>query len=298
MPAEMEWFANIDNPRTRRAYRIDVADFMAFVGIQRPEEFRIVTRAHFIAWRRDLEGRGLSAPTIRRKLSALSSLFAHLCDSNAVTHNPVLGVKRPRSETAEGKTPAIGDGQARALLAAPPADTLKGKRDRAILATFLFHGLRCDELVPVEGARPAPAPGRAAPACPRQGQQDPLHPGARLGAGENQRLPGKRRARRGPERATLSSGAQPHWQGQARQAAVLWSDLRTGGPHYAEAAGVDMPGFCTHSLRATAATNALDHEADIAKVQEWLGHANIATTRLYDRRRTRPEDSPTFKVAY
>jgi integrase len=33
-----------------------------------------------------------------------------------------------------------------------------------------------------------------------------------------------------------------------------------------------------HSLRATAATNALDHEADIAKVQEWLGHANIATT--------------------
>jgi integrase/recombinase XerD len=30
-----------------------------------------------------------------------------------------------------------------------------------------------------------------------------------------------------------------------------------------------------HSLRATAATNALDHQADITKVQEWLGHANI-----------------------
>jgi len=42
----------------------------------------------------------------------------------------------------------------------------------------------------------------------------------------------------------------------------------------------------------------LDYEADIAKVQEWLGHANIATTRLYDRRKHRPEDSPTFKVAY
>ncbi len=53
-----------------------------------------------------------------------------------------------------------------------------------------------------------------------------------------------------------------------------------------------------HTLRATAATNALDHQADIAKVQEWLGHANIATTRIYDHRRTRPEDSPTFKVAY
>ena len=40
-----------------------------------------------------------------------------------------------------------------------------------------------------------------------------------------------------------------------------------------------------------AATNALDHQADIAKVQEWLGHANISTTRIYDHRKTRREDS-------
>jgi site-specific recombinase XerD len=67
---------------------------------------------------------------------------------------------------------------------------------------------------------------------------------------------------------------------------------------YAAQAKIAVAGFGVHSLRATAATNALDHEADIAKVQEWLGHANIATTRIYDRRRSRPEDSPTFKVAY
>ena len=53
-----------------------------------------------------------------------------------------------------------------------------------------------------------------------------------------------------------------------------------------------------HALRATSATNALDHPADIAKVQEWLGHANIATTRIYDHRKTMAEGSPTFKVAY
>ena len=53
-------------------------------------------------------------------------------------------------------------------------------------------------------------------------------------------------------------------------------------------------GIGAHALRATAATNVLDHQADIAKVQEWLGHANIATTRIYDHRRTRAQDSPTF----
>lgn len=35
-----------------------------------------------------------------------------------------------------------------------------------------------------------------------------------------------------------------------------------------------------------AATDALAHNADIAKVQEWLTHANTATTRLYDRRQS------------
>ena len=61
---------------------------------------------------------------------------------------------------------------------------------------------------------------------------------------------------------------------------------------------IQVNGLCVHSLRTTAATNALSHEADIAKVQEWLGHANVSTTRLYDRRKTRPEDSPTFRVRY
>jgi integrase/recombinase XerD len=42
-------------------------------------------------------------------------------------------------------------------------------------------------------------------------------------------------------------------------------------------------------------TNAFNYQADIAKVQEWLGHVNIATTRIYDRRKTRPEESSTFK---
>ena len=146
-PTAAEWFANLDNAHTRAAYRRDVEGFMAFAGVIRAEEFRLVTRAHVIAWRKSLEAEGHSASTLRRKLSALSSLFASLCEANAVLSNPVLGVKRPKADSPnEGKTPALGDGQARRLLEAPPADTLKGRRDRAILAVLLFQAIRREEL--------------------------------------------------------------------------------------------------------------------------------------------------------
>lgn len=49
VPPEAEWFANLSNPSTRRAYENAVRDFVRFTGIARPEEFRTVTRAHLIA---------------------------------------------------------------------------------------------------------------------------------------------------------------------------------------------------------------------------------------------------------
>ena len=153
VPPEIEWFANLTNPSTRRAYENAVKDFMQFTGIARPEEFRTVTRAHVIAWRDAMaqrvneRGERINGDsTVRHRLASLASLFEYLCDKNAVTHNPVKGVERPKTDSGEGKTPAIGDHQARELLAAPLEDTIKSKRDRAILSTLLFHALRREEL--------------------------------------------------------------------------------------------------------------------------------------------------------
>jgi integrase/recombinase XerD len=296
VPPEVEWFADIDNPRTRRAYEIDLADFSTFVGIHEPTEFRGVTRAHIIAWRKALKGRQLAAATIRRKLAALSSLFEALCEANAVTHNPVHGVQRPKEGANEGTTPAIGDDQVRALLEAPDATTLKGKRDRAVLATFLFHGLRSSELAAlgtrdveerrgVKFLRVLGKGGRV--------RYVPAHPAALhriseyLDAAGHGDAPGALfRPVKNPAGKTLDKSMT--------QSAIY----RNIVCHYAAQAGIEVRSFCTHALRATAATNALDNGADIAKVQEWLGHSSISTTRLYDRRTTRPEDSPTFKVHY
>jgi len=297
VPASHEWLANIDNPRTRRAYKIDVDEFVRFAGIVRPDELRLVMRAHVIAWRKTMESRGLSPASIRRKLSALSSLFDHLCESNAVSHNPVTGVKRPPIENAnEGKTPAISDDQARRLLAAPRGDGLKAKRDRAILAVLLYHGLRREELCTLTVGD-------------LQHRRGILHLRVIGKGGKVRYIPVHHRAitlideylESSGHRADLA-GALFRGVGQRRREENRRLHPESLRRHvvqlHARRVGIDLPGLCVHSLRATAATNALEHNADIAKVQEWLGHANVSTTRLYDRRRSRAEDSPTFKVAY
>lgn len=278
VPPEVEWFANLDNLQTRRAYQNALQDFMGFTGINQPAEFCVVTRAHMIAWRDELVNRSLSGMTVRHRLAALSSLFEYLCERNTVTHNPVKGVKRPAVESYEGKTPALGDHQARKLLDAPDGDSLKRKRDRAMLAALLYHALRRDELCWLKvKVKDFKQERRGVPHLKVSGKGGktryvPLHPAADglFRSISNNRVEGSQKA--------ITPDA-------------VYKIVR----EYSEQLGFKIG---AHSLRATAATNALDHQIDIAKVQEWLGHANIATTRIYDHRKTRPEDSPTFKVSY
>jgi integrase/recombinase XerD len=293
VPPEAEWFANITNGNTRRAYQNAIQDFMAFTGIVKPEEFRTVTRAHAIAWRDDLGQRALNGTTIRHRLSALSSLFDYLCEKNAVTHNPVKGVKRPKVDSGEGRTPALGDHQARKLLNAPESETLRGKRDRAILAALLYHALRREELCKLRvkdfrhGRRGVPhlkVSGKGG-----KTRYVPLHPAAGGLVHEYLEAAGHGTDDTGALFRPISNNTNGSTKGITADG--IYKIVRA----YSGRLGFEIG---AHSLRATAATNALDHQADIAKVQEWLGHANISTTRIYDHRKTRPEDSPTFKVNY
>ena len=257
-----------------------------------------MTHAHVIAWRKDLESRDLAPATIRRKLSALSSLYAYQCDRNAMLHNPVLGVRRPPSVNHEGATPALGDDQALLLLEAPPADTLKGKRDRAMLAVLLYHGIRREELCKLKVGD-------------IQSRQGVWH----------LRIEGKReRCAIYLSRSARSASSPPIWRQRNMgtrptgrwfrpvknnttgtlvkplHKSSVWDMVRL----YTRQIGIagTAPRLGVHAMRVTAATNALEHGADITKVQEWLGHTDISTTRLYDKRQQRPEDSPTFKVRY
>jgi integrase/recombinase XerD len=328
IPPEEEWLANIRNDKTRRAYRRDVREFVAFSGLIDFEELRSVTRAHVIAWRKDLEARNKKGSTVRRKLSSLSSLFDYLCDKNAVAGNPVDGVERPESNGNEGSTPALGDAQARRLLEAPPAKTLKGIRDRAILATLLYHGIRREELCRLkvkdlhtrQGVMHFRVHGKrdkirfivVSPAAQRLiedyfvrlGHRDDLE-GSLFRPINNNGFEALKRKGKGAALLDSAAGNQRRVKNRENKGA-LDKHLAPASVYrhivlkYGRQTGVsaEVIGLCVHSMRATAATNALEHGADIAKVQDMMGHANISTTRLYDRRKSKPEDSPIFRIEY
>ena len=299
VPPEEEWLANIDNEKTRRAYQGDVREFVRFTGLQGYQELRAVARSHVIAWRQDMERRKLKPASRRRKLSALSSLFDYLCDRNAVAGNPVDGVERPAANGNEGNTPALGDQQARRLLEAPPADTLKGVRDRAILATLLYHGLRRSELCALlvgdlhsrEGVAHVRVHGKRGKI-----RYLPVNPAAQRLVEAYLERSGHRDDVGGPLFRPVANNRTGELNRPLDPSSLYQNVIRK----YGRETGIDaeVVGLRVHSLRATAATNALSHDADIAKVQDWLGHANISTTRLYDRRKSKPEDSPTFRVRY
>lgn len=247
-----------------------------------------------ITWRKDLESRELVASTIRRKLSAVSALFDYLCENNAVPDNPVNGVKRPSEGANEGKTPALGNAHVRALSSAPPEDTLIGKRDRALLVVLLFHGLRRNEVCKLRLKDRQTREGVPHLVVHGKGEKlryDALHPLAArmiddyLESGqniENRETPLFRPTRTGNTKPLTPDSIYKR---------ILKYGQETG-------ISVEVDGLSPHSMRTTAATNALSYNADIAMVQNWLGHGNISTTRLYDRRKMRPEDSPTFRVKY
>ena len=293
VPPESEWFANIGNLNTRRAYEADLREFIGFAGIQSSDEFRLISRAHVLAWCADLNRRDLAGSTLRRKLAALSGLFEYLYERNAVAINPVNGVKRPQVKAHEGKTQPLGNAQTRLLLTLPAGDGLKPRRDRALLSVLFHHGLGRNEICSL--AVSSVFLRRSKPQLCVHGNSGkvrdiPLHSEAHKLLLEYLEASGHAHDKGGPLFRPIRNN----------RTQTVDRPLSTDGVYkivrgYSAKLGIPSS---PRVARVTAATNALDNGTDIAKVQEWLGHAAITTTRVYDRRRRGSEESPPFKVSY
>jgi site-specific recombinase XerD len=293
------WLGNVLSPASRQARRQDIMTFITQTGIKSIEDFKTIDRAGIIEWRDSLLGTkekpGYSIRTVKRQMATISKFFEHLCDENILQTNVVQGVERPKLNTSEGATAIISSAQAKDLLEAPDPKTLKGKRDRAILATFLFHALRRSELCNLKVKDVQEREGIKQFRILGKGSKEryiPVHPAAISRITDYLSASGHGKTKEVPLFKPLSNNAAGRKLKGLSPNAVYELVL-----YYGRKVGINE-NFSTHSLRATAATNALNNREDIRKVQKWLGHAAVQTTAMYDKRENRPEDSPTFRVRY
>jgi integrase/recombinase XerD len=308
IPEEEIWLQKQKSKRTERAYRLDVRHFIRTLAITTIEEWRQVDHRAVIAWEHYMrEVEKAKNSTIRRRLSALSSLFQHLVRHGYARLNPVREIKRPEINTEEGSTNAFSKAQARALLDAPKITTpegesligaklIRGLRDRAILSVGLQVGLRRAEIAALKVGDLHQNRGfHSLRVTRKRGRQDSLaihqQTAARLSdyltaAGHGADLDG-------PLFRTFRNNGKRQDKQRSISPEMVDRIVRT----YAAGIGLDR-GYSAHSMRATFITTALENGAMLEDVQKAAGHRHPSTTKLYDRRGYNPERAASFFATY
>src|SRR6202049_2265430 len=133
------------SPITKRVYNMALDEFLGwFQQAPRPG----FTKATVSAWRVSLEARGLGSSSIIIRMSAIRKLAAEAADNGLLAPELAAGISRVKSAKSVGIRMGnwLSARQAQSLLNAPDVTTLRGLRDRAILAVLLGCGLRRSEV--------------------------------------------------------------------------------------------------------------------------------------------------------
>lgn len=292
VPAEAVWLANFTSARTRRTYRDSIQRFIAFHGFRSADELRTITGAHVIAWRDGMAVKGESPRTIHTRMSALSSLFDCLCDQQLVVGNPVDGIRRPRVSQHQVKSIALTPQQVRRLLDVPDLSTLKGLRDSAFLHLLFYTGCRIAEPCRLRVGDFFEDSGyRVLDFTVKGGKQNRLaiHQELQIALRRYLAAAGHENDKTAP--LLLRTWNRPGRAGiNPRQALNIFRDC---------ARIADIPPAATpHSARATFITQALENGCRLEAVQQSVAHANIQTTRMYDKRVLMHRESASFVLIF
>jgi site-specific recombinase XerD len=137
---------SLRSPESQRSYRRSIDDFVSWYCSE-PRLFlnkTVITR-----YRIHLEEQLLAPGTINVRLAAVRRLAYEAADSGLLSPELAAGIRRVKGAKKLGMR--LGNwltvAEARTLWQLPNAQTLKGKRDRAILAVLLGCGLRRGELI-------------------------------------------------------------------------------------------------------------------------------------------------------
>jgi site-specific recombinase XerD len=184
---------SVSSPNSRRAYNKALDDFLSWYRSTVRGTFR---KAVVQEYRTKLEADGLAASTINVRLAAIRKLAREAADNGLLAPDLAAGIARVRGPKALGVRAGnwLAKEQAEQLIAAPDLATLKGKRDRVILALLLGCGLRRNEMAGLTFEEVQQRDGRWAIVDSERERRPRAHrPHARVGQGGHRYLGGSHR---------------------------------------------------------------------------------------------------------
>ena len=136
---------SLRSPESQRGYRHAIDEFIEWYCSEPRLSFN---RTVVLRYRMQLESRNLAAGTINVRLAAVRRLAYEAADAGLLSPELAAGIRRVKGAKKLGIRLGnwLSASEARALWRSPDAETLKGKRDRAIIAILLGCGLRRGEL--------------------------------------------------------------------------------------------------------------------------------------------------------
>lgn len=137
---------SLDSPHSKRAYERHLREFIAW---HRASGHTAINKAVVQSYAAELHGKRIAASTVNQKLSAIRKLALEAADNGALDSQIANGIKAIKGIRQEGTRAGnwLTKQDAQKLLNAPDTATLKGLRDRAILALLIGCGLRRAEAV-------------------------------------------------------------------------------------------------------------------------------------------------------
>jgi len=149
----------IASPHTRRAYSQALEEFLIWFRDVPEREFN---KATVQLYRTELETKGLAPSSINVRLSAIRRLALEAADNGFLAPQLAAGVARAKGVKRAGVRLGqwLSSERAQQLLDLPNTTTLKGVRDRAVLALLLGAGLRRSELASLDFDRIQQREGR------------------------------------------------------------------------------------------------------------------------------------------
>jgi len=140
----------LTSDHSRRAYGKALADFLTWAGAQLDAQGQRLpfSKALVQRYKHYLQDLDLAPSTINQRLSAIRKLASEAADNGLLDPALAAAIVRVKGVKSGGRRAGnwLTRAEAQALLNKPDPSTLKGARDRAILAVLLGAGLRRAEL--------------------------------------------------------------------------------------------------------------------------------------------------------